>query len=322
MNTFIGVDIGGTNTKLGILRDGLHLEEQTSFPTLSEFDSKNRKPNRYLDLLAAKISQAVARNGAAMNSVSAVGIGVPGQVDHRTGIVYDATNLGWTEVRLAQEMSDRLQLPVWVDHDVRTIARGELYAGAGQGKKDIVCVALGTGIAAAVIVDGRVVQGTDYCAGEIGHDAVRGWTDVCNCGKIGCLETIVSASGIARLAEEAIRQGASSILTAAKLPITAYDVHQACIAGDAEAIRIFRFAAETLGEKLATVVALLNPEMIIIGGGLSQAEGFLLEPLRSYLYAQFPSYKKYLQIVGSPLGDRAGVLGAAHHAAQRMGVYE
>lgn len=318
MELFVGVDIGGTNTKIGLIRDGCLTGDETSFPTLSEMPNRTDRPVRYLNELAAQIREAVLRGGFAMEDVSAVGIGVPGKVDNRTGIVYDATNLGWIEVKLAEEMAGRLGLPVWVDHDVRTIARGELHAGAGQGKKDLLIVAIGTGIAAASITDGRVVQGADYCAGEIGHDAVRGNTAVCACGKIGCLETIASALGISRMADDLIRQGLLPSLAGAERPVSPYQVHQACLAGDVDAIDMMRFVAETLGEKLATVVALLNPEVIVIGGGLSRSEAFLLNPLREYLYRHFPEYRTYMQIVGSTLGDRVGVLGAAHHAAERL----
>ncbi|TJY44044.1 ROK family protein [Cohnella pontilimi] len=318
MQLFVGVDIGGTNTKLGLVRNGRLTGDETSVPTISETPGRTDRPSRYLDLLAAEIRRAVLDGGFRLQDVAGVGIGVPGKVDNRAGIVHDATNLGWLNVKLAGEMTARLGIPVYADHDLRTIARGELYAGAGQGKKDILCVAMGTGIAAASVTDGRVVQGADYCAGEIGHDAVRGNTAVCACGKVGCLETIASAIGISRLADEMLRQDRLSALAEAPRPVTPYQVHQACEAGDEDAIGLFRFVAETLGEKLATVIALLNPELIVIGGGLSRSEAFLLAPLRTYLYGQFPHYRAYMQIVGSTLGDSAGILGAAHHAAERL----
>lgn len=321
MRIFAGVDIGGTNTKIGIVDQNGKLVFQSIFPTIPSFPNFTDHPDTYMDLLAKEIIAATRASSYGEGRLKAVGIGVPGQVDNRSGIVYEATNLGWRKVPLAEEMRMRLGIPVWIDHDVRMIARGELNNGAGVGRRNMVCVALGTGVAAGIVIDGRVVQGSNYCAGEIGHDTVSGLTHVCNCGKVGCLETVASAPGIARLAEEAIRFGRSPVLSAVTEPITARHVHRACEIGDAEAIRILRFVAEKLGEKLAVVVALLDPELIVIGGGLARSGDFFLQPLRDYLHRQFPWHALAPQVVASTIGDAAGLLGSASYAAERLECY-
>jgi glucokinase len=318
---FVGIDIGGTNTVIGVFDEHLKAIGQSRFPTMSEFPNRTDNPESYLDELAKQVRSLLAAY-APVSRLAAAGMGVPGQVDGARGMVYDATNLGWDHVPLAELVQQRLGCPVFIEHDVRTITLGEALAGAAKGRKDVICVTLGTGVAAGIMVNGALVAGSDFCAGEIGHDDVQGLEYVCNCGKVGCLETIASAPGVVRLAREAVRSGSSSgetPLNESPEGITAHSVYLAAIHGDEVAAGIFRKIAEALGQKLSTAVALLNPEIIIIGGGLANAGSVLLTPLSDYLFSKYPAYRGKLEIVRSELGDAAGLIGAAHHAAKRIG---
>jgi glucokinase len=315
----VGIDIGGTNTVIGVFDEQLKAIGQDRFPTLSEFPNRTDNPVSYLDELAKQVRKLLAAY-APESRLAAAGMGVPGQVDGGKGMVYDATNLGWDHVPLARLVQHRLNCPVFIEHDVRTITLGEALAGAAKGRKDVICVTLGTGVAAGIMVNGALVAGSDFCAGEIGHDDVQGLEYVCNCGKVGCLETIASAPGVVRLAREAVGSNSGeTLLSDSPEGITAHSVYLAAIHGDEVAAGIFRKIAEALGQKLSTAVALLNPEIIIVGGGLANAGSVLLTPLSDYLFSKFPAYRGKLEIVRSELGDAAGLIGAAHHAAKRIG---
>jgi glucokinase len=307
----VGVDIGGTNTVIGVFDGSMSLVKKHTFPTLKpDFPKKTNNPSLFLDALAWEITRLVNESGYT-GRLESVGMGVPGQVDPVGGMVLGAANLAWYNVPVAEEMSRRLGVPVRIDNDVRIYILGETLAGAGKGYTNIIGLTLGTGLAACTIVEGRILRGSNLFAGEIGHDTVKGVTFQCNCGKIGCLETVASASGIARLAAEAVRAGRETSLSALGSSITSYDVYQACVNGDAVAKEVFDFVGTVLGEKLLTAVFLINPEMIIIGGGAAAGE-YLLRPIRAVLEQQYTQKSPLLSI--GQLGDSAGLIGAAHFA--------
>ncbi|MBS4179010.1 ROK family protein [Lederbergia citrea] len=307
----IGVDIGGTNTVIGIF--GLHLSLiEKFFKQSSELSIKN--PDRFIQSLALEINRLVGRK-----TIICVGVAVPGKVNGERGIVELATNLGWENVALATDLSEILKVPVKIEHDVRSYTVGEAMKGAGIGYNNIVCLTIGTGMAVGSIVNGQLIAGSDYLAGELGHDTVQGHTQACACGKVGCLETIVSAPGIARLAAEAVSSNKKTLLQEVNGEITAFDVYEAGLKGDEAAKEIFKFVGTTLGRKLATVVYLLNPEIIIIGGGVAAAGDMLLDPIRKTLEVECPYYISDLKIKIGELGDMAGLIGAAHLAQVKEG---
>jgi len=302
-----GVDIGGTNTVIGLFDDSLTLVAKRTIPTVTSLPSRTDRPVQFLDQLAAEIVQLTKESGF-KSGLQAVGMGVPGKVDPVRGIALGASNLGWFGVPFSREMSRRLGVAVRIDNDVRMYTLGEATAGAGKGCRNLICLTLGTGLAAGVIIDGRIVRGSDWYAGEIGHDTVQGVKYRCNCGKTGCLETVASATGIARLAKEAVESGANTSLRGLE-KITSYDVYRACANGDRTAKEIFQYVGETLGHKLATIVYLLNPEMIIIGGGAAAAGEYLLDPIRNVIENHYTQPKKPIIRTGM-LGEAAGLYGA------------
>jgi glucokinase len=312
----VGVDIGGTSTVVGVFDEAMELVAKREIPTLKpDFPTITDKPTVYFDYLAETIQVLVGEAGYA-GYLSKVGAGVPGRVDPIQGKALGASNLGWANVAFAEEMNDRLGVPVYIDNDVRIYTLGEMIAGAGRGFTNIIGVTLGTGMAAALIIDGKMVRGADFYAGELGHDSVPGNSFLCNCGKQGCLETIASASGIARLAQEAVASGRETCLYDIKGNITSYDVYQACLNGDPFARELFRHVGTTLAGKLLTTVYLLNPEVIIIGGGVAAAGEFLLTPIRTAIADNYPKLRGPKVCIGE-LGDSAGLIGAAAFASRR-----
>ncbi len=307
---YAGIDIGGTNTVIGLFDETKHMMAMRKFTTLGEHWEYGGGPASYMDRLTAELRHTLVPLQAPDNgTLAAVGIGVPGQVDTDTGTVRDATNLGWQEVRLAAEMNRRLGVPVRIEHDVRAFAWGEWHAGAAQGCRSALCLTIGTGIAAGIVLEGRLVGGSHHLAGEIGHDSVDGLQTLCACGKIGCLETVVSASGIARLAEQAGLAEKS-----VRLSVSAADVSRMCADGDPRALHLYDYIAGLLAGKLGTAVALLDPEIVVVGGGVAEAGEFLLGPLRDKLNAQFPWHQGQLRVVKGKLGDAAVLTGALHLA--------
>ena len=318
----VGVDIGGTNTVIGAFGEDGVLRAVRSFRTLAPHRPRETSaPTDYFERLAREI-RSLLRELGSERPPAAVGMGVPGKVDPDLGMALGAANLGWTDVPFAAEMSRRLEAPVFIDNDVRMYAWGEAVAGAGAGCRDLICVTLGTGLAAGIVVDGRLVRGATAFAGEIGHDVVDGEQTLCACGRRGCLETIASATGIARLAEETLLAGegrALRSLAEGRKP-TAHDVTLACREGDPAALSIYRRVGETLGRRLVSAVFLLNPEMVVIGGGAARAGRYLLDPIRETIEAHYgPLERNAPRVCLAALDDRAGLYGARLFARQRLG---
>lgn len=314
----IGVDIGGTNTVIGLFQEDLTLIEKKSIPTLKpNLPEKTNNPKEYLDVLAKEIKELAEKNGYE-NQIQCVGIGVPGLVNPDQGVVINAVNLGYDHVPFAKFMSERLNgIPVFIDNDVRTYTRGEAQQGAGKGSKNIICLTLGTGMAAGIMVNGEMITGSEFFAGELGHDYVPGNETPCNCGKVGCVETIASATGISRLAKEAVNNNKETILAEIDGEITSKDVYEASQKGDKVALEIFDYVGRTLGFKLLTTTVLLNPEVIIIGGGVAAAGKLITEPIERVL-KEYYFNTTIPEIKIGELGDSAGLIGAATLAKAKI----
>ena len=209
--------------------------------------------------------------------IEGIGFGFPGQVDYKSGIVRLAPNIpGWVEVPIAKLIEDEFKIPFRVDNDVRCAALGELNDGAGQGCENLICITVGTGIGSGLIVNGKLVRGASNAAGEIGHIKMQIHDGpICGCGDTGCLEAFASGPSIVAMAEDYIKGGKSTKYRemANGNPITPYIVCEAAKAGDPVAQRIFTIMGEYIGVGLASVVNLLNPEKIIVGGGVADASG-------------------------------------------------
>ncbi|MBD3108135.1 ROK family glucokinase [Bacillus sp. AGMB 02131] len=307
----VGIDLGGTTVKMAFIDFDGAIQHKWEIKT----DTSNQGEN-ILKNIADAIQTKLVEAGKKKDDLIGIGIGAPGPINPLNGNVFEAVNLGWKDYPLQEKLSEATQLPVYVENDANIAALGEMWKGAGEGAKDLVCFTLGTGIGGGVIVNGLLVQGVSGAAGEIGHLPVvlhNGYA--CNCGKTGCLETVASATGIVRLAMEEIEQYPNSLLSKIYKEtgaLTAKDVADSAREGDEYAKKVMDRVSSYLGLAVANVANVLNPEKIIIGGGVSRAGSILLDYVETYYekYA-FIRVKKSTQLALATLGNDAGVIGAA-----------
>ena len=308
----VGVDLGGTTIKLAFISVYGEILHKWEIPTnISE-------KGKYITVDIAKaIDEKLQELGEQKSKLAGLGMGAPGPVHMATGLIYEAINLGWKDYPLKDLLEVETGLPVVVDNDANIAAIGEMWKGAGEGAKDIVCVTLGTGVGGGVIANGEVVHGVSGAGGEIGHITVlpEGGAP-CNCGKTGCLETVASATGIVRLAKEALQSSKDEGELRSRWneagAVTAKDVFDAARNGDAFAQSILDRVASYLGLAIANFSNALNPEKVVIGGGVSKAGDVLLQPVQKYFekYA-FPRVAKSTKLAIATLGNDAGVIGGA-----------
>ncbi len=313
-NVLIGIDIGGTTTKIALLTNDGNLIEKCVLPTPVSDDGT---------FLSVSVTQTLDRlfetHHLPKESVAGIGVGAPGPVDQKTGVFFELTNLNWPDYFPMQDiLQTSTGLPVVINNDANCAALGEMWRGAGMGSQDLVCLTLGTGIGGGVIVNGGIVQGVRGAAGEIGHyPSVVVDGAQCNCGKTGCLETIASAAGIVRLAAERVEDNRDCSKRLTSLlnrngSISAKEVFALAGVGDVTALEVVTEAAQYLGVACASIANMLNPEKIVLGGGVSKAGDLLLHPVKStYAKHAFPASASATEIVLARLGNDAGVIGAA-----------
>lgn len=305
----IGVDVGGTNVKIALVSDEGKIIYSNSIPTRAEMGYEytvNSMKDAIKDLLKETKLQA--------SDIEGMGFGFPGQIDCQKGVVRLAPNIpGWVNVPIAEIMETEFGIPTRVDNDVRTATLGELNYGAGIGCENLICITVGTGIGSGLVVNGKLVRGASNAAGEIGHIKLNmQGGPLCGCGDRGCLEAYASGPSIVALAEEYIRGGKSTKYRELANPdITPYIVAVAAKEGDPVAKQIFRIMGEYIGMGLTSVVNLLNPEKIIIGGGVADAGEILLNPIRETIAKRAMTIQKEVEIVPAQLGNTAGVIGAS-----------
>lgn len=305
----IGVDVGGTSVKLGLFEVTGELLKKWEIPTRKEEQGK------YIigDIADSILHQVLAQENISFNEIEGVGMGVPGPV-MPDGHVEVCVNLGWKDKYPAQELSELLErLPVKCGNDANVAALGEMWQGGGKGYTDIVMITLGTGVGGGVIIDEQIITGKHGLGGEIGHIHVRDEEkEHCNCGGVGCLEQVASATGIAR---EARRKMAScdtpSILREVGDNVSAKDVLDAAKEGDVLALEVMEVVGHFLGVALASLALTVDPQMFVIGGGVSKAGQYLVEVINRH-YAQFMPISENRATIGlAKLGNDAGIYGAA-----------
>lgn len=308
----VGVDLGGTTTKLAFLSLYGEILHKWEIPTDISEDGKNITVN-----LAKSIDAKLEELGHSKSEIVGIGMGAPGPVDLSTGVIFEAVNLGWREPYPLKDLLEvETSLPAVIDNDANCAALGEMWKGAGNGAKDIVCVTLGTGVGGGVIANGDIVHGISGAAGEIGHiTSLAEGGAPCNCGKTGCLETIASATGIVRLAIEAVQSapiGELAVVYKETGFLTAKDVFDAARRKDETALKVIHYVGLHLGIALANIANTLNPEKIVLGGGVSKAGDVLLNTVKEqFLKNSFPRVAQSTEISIATLGNDAGVIGAA-----------
>lgn len=306
----IGIDVGGTNVKIALVTDEGQIIYSNSVPTRAEMGYEYTVNN-----IKQAIKDLMQETKTTTSDIEGIGFGFPGQVDYKTGVVKLAPNIpGWVNVPIAQMIEDEFHIPTKIDNDVRCAALGELNYGAGKGCENLICITVGTGVGSGLIVNGKLVRGASNAAGEIGHIKLQmHGGPICGCGDTGCLEAFASAPSIVAMAEDYIKGGKSTKYRELANPeISAYVVAEAAKAGDKVAQRIFTIMGEYLGIGLASVVNLLNPEKIIIGGGVADADELLLAPLKKTLKERAMEISgSAVEVVKAQLGNTAGVIGAS-----------
>lgn len=301
-----GVDLGGTTVKMGYFDTEGNVKDKWEIPT-----RKENNGSRILPDIAESIKKKMAEQGMEKDDVIGVGIGVPGPVD-ANGVIYKAANLGWDVFSVKEELAVLLGgIPVEAGNDANVAALGEMWQGGGRGYKNLVAVTLGTGVGGGIIVEGKILTGATGAGGEIGHiHIVDDEPETCGCGNHGCLEQYASATGIARLARRRLAaDDKESVLRSGE--ISAKTVFDAVKAGDALAKEVAEEFGMYLGKGLAAVACVVNPEIFVIGGGVSKAG----EVLFDYIVDE---YKKYVfrgsreaKFALATLGNDAGIYGAA-----------
>ena len=306
----IGVDVGGTNIKVALVDKKGNIVYSNTVPTRAEmgyeYTISNMKQAIYELMKETKTSKEV---------IEGIGFGFPGQVDCERGIVRLAPNIpGWVNVPIASIIEEEFGIPTKIDNDVRCAALGELNFGAGKGCQNLICITVGTGIGSGLIINGKLVRGASNAAGEIGHIKLQmQGGPICGCGDTGCLEAFASGPSIVAMAEQYILGGKSTKYRELANPdITPYIVAEAAKQGDNVAKRIFEIVGEYIGIGMASVVNLLNPEKIVIGGGVADAGDLLIEPIKRTLKERaMPIQADAVEIVSAELGNTAGVIGAS-----------
>ncbi|AWB42922.1 glucokinase [Paenibacillus sp. CAA11] len=305
---YVGVDLGGTAIKVGICNEQGKLLHTYEGPTEVE-----KGVDTVIDNIERYVRQIVEESPFNWDQLAGVGAGVAGFTNVQEGIIILAPNVGFRDVPIRAILEERLGKPVKIDNDANVAALGEVWGGAGKGVDHCVCYTLGTGVGGGIIIGGKIYQGFSGLAGELGHMSVVPDLEAiqCGCGKMGCLETVSSATGIIRMAKDAVERGDRTSLATVE-NIMAKDVFDAAKQGDEAALRIVNRAAFYLGKSLAAVSTVLNPERYIIGGGVSKAGEILFQEVRA-VFAKFtpePLQEK-VEIVPAILGNDAGMVGAA-----------
>lgn len=306
----LGIDIGGTNTVIGIVDARGAVIASASIKT-----AKHANIEDYIDDLYHEASRIIEANDA-QDKINGIGIGAPNS-NYFTGTIVDGVNLPWpTPIPLARLVSEKFGIPVAITNDANAAAIGEMTYGAARGLKDFIMITLGTGVGSGIVINGQVVYGHDGLAGELGHLIVkRNNGRLCGCGRTGCLEAYCSATGVARTAREflEIRTEESSLRNLEIDKITSKDVYDAAINGDKLAQDIFEYTGTILGESLADMMTFSSPAAFILFGGLAKSGELLLKPLRNALEKNLMvCYKGKPKVLLSELKEAdAAVLGAS-----------
>jgi len=318
---FVGVDLGGTNIKVVATDRKGDVFCEENIPTESE-----KGPIKVIGKIISLIKNLRHNKTISERNLRAIGIAAAGVVDMEEGICKFLPNFptGWRDIPLAKKIEKSIGSRVFLINDVRAMTLGEKTFGAGRGIKNLVCIALGTGIGGGIVIDGKLYFGQEGFAGEIGHQTIELNGPKCGCGNYGCLEALASGSNLTSQGIRLVKQGATTIirdLVGNDLnKINPEIIAEAARRGDSCAREILEREAEYLGTGIANLVVILNPEMIIVGGGVAKAADLLLEGIKKVLRQRVhmgPDVDK-LKIVRSKLQDRAGAIGAATWAMLKI----
>ena len=303
-----GIDIGGTTVKIGILSEEGQILDKWEIKTRTEDNGAH-----IVSDIAESLKKAIAEKGYSMDDVIGAGMGVPGPV-MADGTINRCVNLGWGVYNAAAELSGLLGVPVKAGNDANVAALGEQWMGGGKGYDNVVMITLGTGVGCGIILDGKILAGTTGAAGECGHMTIADPEDMiytCGCGRHGCLETLTSATGVVNIAKHLV-ETTDKATSLRDLPeITSKDIWDAAKAGDAGALEVVDKVAYYLGKAINTIAVVVNPEIFVIGGGVSKAGQPLIDAVAGYYKEHAFISCKDTPIVLAKLDNDAGIYGAA-----------
>ncbi len=300
-----GLNIGGTTVKLGLFDVEGNLLDKWEIPTRTEESGSNILPD-----IAKDIQQKIEEKQISKEMVVGVGVGAPGPIDNQ-GVVHRAVNLGWGVFSIKDTLEEILKVPVMAGNDANVAALGEMSKGGGQGSSDLIVVTLGTGVGGGIIVDGKILTGAVGAGGEIGHIHVEdNESEKCGCGNTGCLEQYASATGVTRLANRRLAESEKeSTLRGGE--VSAKTVFDAVKAGDALAMEVAEEFGKYLGNCLAAIAGVVNPEAIVLGGGVSKAGEILINYIKPYYEKNVFHGSRNVKFSLATLGNDAGIYGAA-----------
>lgn len=309
----IGVDLGGTNIKCALVNESGEVVHRLVRPTEAAEGHAH-----VLDQIARSVHELCEQTEK--TDVAAIGVGAPGPMNWRTGVVYSPPNLpGWKDVPLADEIHERTGLTTFVENDANAACWGEFWVGAGRDVHTLCCLTLGTGVGGGIVLEGQLLRGPDGTAGELGHLCVLRNGRACGCGARGCLEAYASVTGLVRTAQEGLGTGTESTLDLLAGDLTGAAISDAAAQGDTFARSVIRETGEWVGVGVASLINLLNPDMIVVCGGMIEAGDLLFDAIRQTAERQaFDVPAARAQIVPAALGQDAGVIGAAGCAWQRV----
>jgi glucokinase len=321
----VGVDLGGTNIVVGVLPPDGGEGQLLAMREARTEALKGAKfvVDRIISMVEDAIAEVVSTHGGSKADFAGIGIGSPGPLNRSTGTILNTPNLGWRNFPLRDLISNAVGLPAALDNDANCATYGEWWLGAGKSVDTLVGFTLGTGIGGGIVLDGAIFHGASDVAGEMGHMTIDSTGRKCKCGNYGCLEAYASGPAIALRAVEGIEAGAETVLpdlvNGRLEDITAATVYEGAVLGDAYANEVMKETAKFLGTGIANIVNILNPEMVVVAGGVTRAGDHLFVPLRSEVRRRaFKSAEEACQIVPAQLVGTAGVIGAIAMFKQDM----
>ena len=299
-----GVDVGGTTIKMGFFDTEGNVLDKWEIPTRTENGGENVLPD-----IAKAVKDKLAEKQIDKEEVSGIGVGVPGPVDGK-GVVYKCVNLGWGIFNVNEKLEELTGISVKAGNDANVAALGEMWKGGGQGFHTLVVVTLGTGVGGGIILDGQMLTGAKGAGGEIGHIHMNDEEpDECGCGNHGCLEQYASATGIVRMAKKLLAEKDAESSLRGFEPLTAKDIFDEAKKGDALALEAVEILGETLGMALSNIACVVNPQVFVIGGGVSKAGDILIDTVAKHFKEHAFASCKDTRFALASLGNDAGMYG-------------
>lgn len=311
MKYSLGIDIGGTNIAAGVVDENYNIVSKSKVKTYS-----SRGYEAVLEDIVIAGQQAVKEADLMVSDMSWVGMGCPGTCNIETGLVEYANNLKWENVPLQKYVGDALKIPAYIENDANAAALGEYYAGAAKGAKSAIVITLGTGLGAGIIIDGKLFSGSNYAGAEIGHTVINVDGEQCTCGRKGCFETYCSATALVRFTKRAIEKNPDSLmikLSEEEGKVSGRTAFKAAKAGDKAGQEVVDYFIKNLACGIINTINIFQPNMLCIGGGVSNEGDNLLNPLKERIRKEVYSKNSSnnTEIVLCKLGNNSGIIGAA-----------